>query len=417
MRLTKRVIDDLAVSPGEREIFLWDDAVTGYGVRVSPTGRKVLLVRYRIGSRQRFLSLGPLGSPYTVETGRDRARSILRAVAEGDDPQSKKMEQRREMTVGELIDQYLSVGPTDKPSKRQSSWVTDASNLNRHIRPLVGGRLVSEMSSAHVSKLRADIERGRTAVDEKTGYRGRAIVRGGAGVSNRAINVFQAMLTWALKHELVSSNPAKGVARTKTQRLERFLSEAESGQLLVTLDALEAEGRVHSVYSAIIRLLLFTGARRSEIVDLKWSEIDFDRCYILLAPARHKTGAKTGSKRIALAPSALEIVGSQPRVSDFVFPAFRGVGRLDAPTSGLGKAWDRVREAANLAGVRLHDLRHTFASFGVSTGETLYSMGKAMGHSSGTMTERYAHLADDPIRAAVGRTVTAIERTRSNNEH
>lgn len=222
-----------------------------------------------------------------------------------------------------------------------------------------------EIAPGDVARVRVDIEQGKTAADEKTGFRGRAIVRGGRGISNRTINVLQAMLTWAGGRSLADGNPAIGVRRTKTQRSERFLSSPEAARLPDALDTLTDEGAVNPAYIAIARLLLFSGARRSEIVGLQWREVDLDRGSILLPPERHKTGEKTGAKRIPLAQAALDILAAQPQVGPYVFPALRDTGRPTAPTSGLTKAWNRIRQRAELSDLRLHDLRHSFASFGV----------------------------------------------------
>jgi integrase len=217
------------------------------------------------------------------------------------------------------------------------------------------------------------------------------------------------MLTWATQRGLVTHNPVKEVARPKARKIERFMNSRQVGELLRTIAALEARHELNAKFADIIRLLLFTGARRSEITDLRWSEVDLQRGIITLKPERHKTGAKTGSKRILLPEVAREVLARQPRVVDFVFPA-TGERRAKS-TTGLSKAWGIVRAQSNLTEFRLHDLRHTFASFGVAQGESLYLIGKALGHSSPTMTERYAHLADDPVMASVERTANAIRST------
>ncbi|MGV8838870.1 MAG: tyrosine-type recombinase/integrase [Bauldia sp.] len=408
-RLTKRIVDGLMCAPSGSPQFAWDSLVSGFGVRVFESGKKVFLVRYRLGSKQRFLSLGPVGSPYTVETARDRAREVLRDVAEGRDPQAAKVARRHAMTVGELIERYLSEGPLDKPNKRPSSWQTDASNLNRHVRPILGKKVAVDVTPTDVNRLRRDIETGKTAVDVKTGPRGRAIVEGGKGIASRTLSVTQAMFAWALKSgELRGENPVRGVARAQPTKKERFLTAKEIAALFKSMTKLESDGRVHPRHADMIRLLLLTGARRSEVVYLRWSEVDLQRRVIALPPDRHKTGSKTGEKRIPIAEVATQLIDRQSRANEFVFASLRE--SEPKPTLGVDRAWRLIRGDAGLADVRLHDLRHSFVSFGMAEGESLFLVGKVLGHTAMAMTEKYAHLGDDPVRRVADRTAEAIVR-------
>lgn len=413
-RLTKRIVDGLECSPSQRHLFAWDAVVVGFGVRVFETGRKVFLVRYRVGAKQRFLSLGTVGSPYTVETARERAREVLRAVAEGRDPQSEKTARRVAETVGDLIDRYLAEGPVDKPTKRLSSWQTDASNLNRHVRPVLGKKVARDVTPSDINRLRRDIETGKTAADVKTGPRGRAIVEGGKGIASRALSVTQAMFAWALKRgDLDGDNPARGIDRARPTLKERFLTAKEIGRLFATMETLQTSAALHPKHADMVRLLLLTGARRSEIVYLRWSEVDLERRVINLAPERHKTGSKTGPKRIPLAELAAELVERQPRTKEFVFASIRE-SSTPSPTLGLDRAWRLIRHESGLSDVRLHDLRHSFVSFGMAEGESLFLVGRILGHTAAAMTEKYAHLGDDPVRRVVDRTAEAIARAAKN---
>lgn len=409
-RLTKRVVDGLRCDEGQSQKFAWDDTVTGFGVRVFRSGRKVFLVRYRADGKQRYLSLGTVGSPYTVETGRDRARDVLRAVAEGRDPQGEKRERRDALTVAELIDRYLQEGPIDKPTKRLTSWQTDASNLNRHVRPLLGTKIAAKVTPTELNRMRRDIESGKTADDIRTGPRGRAIVSGGKGIAARTLSVTQAMFAWAIaRGDIEGENPALGVERAPYLKKERFLTPAEVARLFSCMNEIEISGRVHPRHLDIIRLLLLTGARRSEIVYLRWNEVDLERRVISLAPDRHKTGTKTGLKRIPIAEAAVELIDKQTRSNEFVFPNTRGDAAPSAAI-GISRAWRLVRKEADLEEVRLHDLRHSFVSFGMAEGESLFLVGRLLGHSAASMTEKYAHLDDDPVRRVADRTANAILR-------
>lgn len=410
VKLTKRIVDGLDCTDGQPQVFAWDDAVTGFGVRVFQSGRKVFLVRYRADGKQRFLSLGTLGSPYTVETARERAREVLRAVAEGRDPQAEKGLRREALTMAELIDIYLLEGPVDKPAKRLSSWQTDASNLNRHVRPLLGKKIADSVTATEISRMRRDIETGKTAADVRTGPRGRAIVAGGKGIAARTLSVTQAMFAWAIKRgDIKGENPVQGVARAPYAKKERFLTSAEIGRLFTSMDDIERRGQLHPRHLDIVRLLLLTGARRSEIVYLCWNEVDLERRLISLSPERHKTGTKTGPKHIPIAEVAAALISKQPRSSDFVFPNTRNTAGSSAAI-GISRAWRLIRTEADLDEVRLHDLRHSFVSFGMAEGESLFLVGRLLGHSTTSMTEKYAHLDHDPVRRVADRTANAILR-------
>jgi integrase len=164
--------------------------------------------------------------------------------------------------------------------------------------------------------------------------------------------------------------------------------------------ALQAEGRSHPVAFDIIRLLALTGARRNEIARLKWEEVDQERSTLRLQDS------KTGRKVIPLGAAALSVLVAQPR-SNFVY-VFPQPGEPDKPFRGLFYAWELARERARLAGVRIHDLRHSFASAGLASGQALPLIGKLLGHAQVTTTARYAHLADDPVKAAAERISDAI---------
>jgi len=205
--------------------------------------------------------------------------------------------------------------------------------------------------------------------------------------------------------EMARSNPAKGLKLPAQRSLERFLSREEAARLLATLDAMEAESTVSSAHADIVRLLLLTGARKGEIVGLRWSEVDLERRRLVLPPERTKAGGKTGVRRIPLSRGAADILRKRSNEFDFVFPSVRNP---KAHTTEMQSSWEAIRKRAELPDVRLHDLRHTFASFAVADGESLFLIGKVLGHASMAMTERYAHLADDPLQALAERNAQRI---------
>ncbi|HXP73661.1 MAG TPA: tyrosine-type recombinase/integrase [Stellaceae bacterium] len=399
-KITKRLVDALRPEPG-RDVFKWDagdGALKGFGLRVKSTGAASYFVQYRNEQgRTRRLVLGRVGE-LTPDEARELAADKLGQVRKGGDPSADRHAARKSMTVTELADLYLRDGPAEKPNKKLSSWVTDRSNIERHIVPLLGRKLAKGLTPADVARFQTDIAKGKSATDIKTGFRGRAIVEGGKGIAARTLAVLAAMLQFGVARGALETNPAKGVRPFKGEKKVRFLSESEVSRLADTLNALRAERMVSPAALAAIRLLLLTGCRKGEILTLKWEYIDFDRGCLNLPDS------KTGAKTVPLAAAALELLAEIPQVSSWVIPAASGTGHF----VGLQKAWKRVRTRAGFPDLRLHDLRHSFASFAVADGATLYMVGKVLGHRQSRTTEVYAHLSDDPLRALANRTAARI---------
>ncbi len=402
-RITKRTVDATPTPTEEDgETRLWDTGLKGYFLRVYPSGRRVYALKYRMGPSQRIFTIGVHGSPYNPETARAAAEAALRRIVDGEDPAAEKKEAREALTVSALIDRYLEEGPATKPGKRASTWENDGSNLKRHIRPLLGRKVANLVTKAEAAKAIHDITLGKTAAIEKSKkLRGRAIVKGGAGVARRTRITTAAMFSWGMEHGLVKVNPFSSVKMSTAPQRERFLSREEAGRLLEALDDVEAANTVNPAFCDAIRLLLLTGARKTEILGLKWGEVNFDRRSLLLPPERTKAGGQNGERRIMLSPAALEILTSRRpekvKPEQFVFPAIRGEGHI----IGVRRAFAKACVQANLEGVRIHDLRHSFASFAIADGASLFLVGKLLGHASARTSERYAHLSGDPLQDAV----------------
>jgi integrase len=398
-KLTKRLVE--AAAPRERHYYIFDEELPGFGVRVLSSGRKSFLVQHRVGGRggeTRRLALGMFGA-VTVEEARRRAIAILGQRAAGNDPIKEMREDtKRAMTVAEFADLYLAEGPAEKPNKKGSSWSTDRSNIERHVKPLLGKKMVKALTQTDIARFQTDVAAGRSKADIKTKKRGRAIVEGGRGTAARSLAVLGAMLEFGIGRKLISANPAKGVRLFKGDKKERFLSESEVATLADTLATMEAERALNATAAAAVRLLLLTGCRKSEILTLQWGWVDFERGCLRLPDS------KTGAKVVPLAAAAMELLNGLPKNSVFVLPAARGEGHY----SGLQKDWERIRVQAKLAGLRIHDLRHSFASFAVADGHTLFMVGKVLGHRQARTTEGYAHLAADPLRVVADRTAARI---------
>lgn len=409
IRISKRTVDQLSGTIDHRLTY-WDADVKGFGVRLNPGGRRVYVVKYRVAGRQRWFTIGEHGSPWTPDQARDRALQILRAAADGKDPQSEKQERRGDLTVAALIDQYLADGPATKPAKRAASWRTDASNLNRHLRPVLGRMTARLVADADMGRLVHAVMTGRTAADERTGFRGRARVTGGPAAAERVLAISRAMFAWGAERGLVDRVPGGTVRLAQRAGRERFLSIAEAGRLLGVIANMEQDRSLCHSHADAVRLLLLTGARKSEILGLRWEEVDLESRRLTLPPERTKAGGKTGTRRIALSETACSILRQRERVAEHVFPPERSQS-ASGHTTGLQKAWERIRGQAELPDVRLHDLRHTYASLALAQGAALAFIGKSLGHSSARVTERYAHLGEDPARA-VADTVSALLEVR-----
>ena len=391
-KLTKRLVD--AAKPDGRDYFLWDDDLPGFGLRVFASGRKSWLIQYRVGRAVRRFTLGPHGA-FTPEEARTRAAKMLQSIRDGADPQAEKQERLKAETLAELAELYLGPdGRAARPKKKESSWTQDESCINRHILPLLGRKIARLLTKEEIERFQADVAAGKTARDEKTGFRGRAIVKGGKGVAARSLGTLSAMLEYGVTRKVLTANPAKGVTLYKGEKKERPLAPSEVSTLAYGLAILEELGMVSTTMGAAIKLLLLTGARKNEITSLKWDYVNLERGVLALPDS------KTGAKTIPLPAAAARIIAELPRTSEWVLPSNRSEG----PIIGLQKAWETVREWCGIDGARIHDLRHSFATFAVSDGASLYLVGKALGHAQSRTTERYAHAGADPVKAVADRT-------------
>lgn len=397
LKLTKTVVDGL--QPRQKDFFVWDNTITGFGLKVTKSGSRVYVVQYRTGGREsitRRYTIGKHGSPWTVNLARQEARRILGTVAQGEDPQTLKQAERKSITLSVLCDKYLAEGCT---TKKASTITTDKGRIERHIKPLLGKRKVKDLTPNDIRRFMEHVAKGKTAIDEKTGNRGRARVTGGRGTATRTVGLLGGILSFAVAEGIRSDNPTRGVKRYADVKKERFLSSEELSRLGDVLTKSETTENFFAV--AAIRFLLLSGCRKGEPLSLKWAEIDFEFGCLQLADS------KTGQKIVPLGIAALKILSGIPRMinNDYVFPG-QNKGK---PLVGLPKIWNRIKARANLNDVRLHDLRHSFATTGASTGLSLPVIGKLLGHSDPKTTARYAHIADSPAKIAANQISATIE--------
>lgn len=409
-RLTKQVVDTLEIR--EKDYVEWCGKLPGFGCRVRPSGVKSFIVQYRIGGRNspvRKVTVGTYGK-LTVEEAREAAAKILAKAELGDDVAATRAKQRAEMTVAMLCDEYMQDGIDHKKS---STIASDKGRIERHIKPLLGRKRIGEVKRADIERFMRDVANGKTATDEKTGKHGRAIVRGGKGTATRTVRLLGGIFSYAVARGYIESNPRFGVKVYADGKGERFLSSDELQRLGNALNEAETVGlpwhfekghkakhrpvkeenrcEIISPFAvAAIRLMIFTGCRAGEILNLRWSEVDLEKGFLFLADS------KTGAKKVLLAAPAAQILGSLPRMGRYVIAG----SQSDRPRSDIKRPWERITRYAGLDGLRLHDLRHSYASVGAASGMGLGTVGKLLGHASPATTARYSHFADDPLRRA-----------------
>lgn len=346
---------------------IWDSEIIGFGLRIYATGYKSWVVKYRERRKQRFVTLGN-AAKVDMQTARAKAVTLLERAALDGLPTRPRT--KIAPTFADYIDEFWQdYAHHWKPSTR----TRNRSAIRCDLVGAFGGLALDTIR-------RADVVRWRDDLSARP------------GAFNRALPVLAVMLRYAeqLGYRRKGSNPCKGMPRYKRELPDRFLSPAEYQRLARTLASYEA--REPDVVAAV-RLLMFTGARQGEIASLRWEYVQSPR---LMLP-----DSKTGAKIIWLNGPALNVIDALPdrRSTGFVFPARRSESRplaLDVP-------WTRIRKRAALPDVRLHDLRHSFASVAIADGVPLSIIGKLLGHALPETTARYAHLADGVIAEAAER--------------
>src|SRR3984893_2324748 len=326
--LTKRTLD--AAKPRADRYFIWCGSLPGFGARIYPSGRKVFVAQVRVGRSQRRVTIGTFGA-FTVEQARKRAEEVLRAAAEGRDPQREKADARAAITVAELCDEYLTAARAGlvmtrfRRPKRPATVAIDEGRVSRHIVPLIGKKPARDLRRADVQRMADAIAQGKTAGTFKGKPRGRAVVTGGAGTAARVVELLGGIWGWAEKRDLVPGpSPTRGVETARGEAKDRVLSSDELQALGTALD--ENAPRLPMATSAL-RLIAFTGLRREEACALKWGEIDAAGSLLRLE------ASKTGRSTRPLGKTARDLLGSLPRLSDqWVFPNRSNTGSAELQT-------------------------------------------------------------------------------------
>jgi len=376
--LTKRVVDRLSVN-GKDAVF-WDRDLAGFGVRVYPSGKKVFVVQTRAFGRSRRISLGTHGDPgVSVDKVRKSAAEIIARIKKGQPPVPP--EPAPDPTVADLAGRYFReyVEIHCKPATVSHYRLM----LRKHIVPALGERLVVDIEHHDILTFSNGLHHMPT-------------------VANRAVDILVKMFNladaWGWRPS--GSNPCRGVPRFRVEKHERFLTHEELARFDEALAAAPGE-RLASVHAAAaIYLLVVTGCRRNEILGLRWDDLNFETGEIRLPDT------KTGGRMVPLSPTARKVLAALPRQ-----PGNPWVISGSAPGSRLGNlnaSWGIVRKKAELEDVRLHDLRHSFASRGLSLGESLPMIARHLGHNKVQTTARYAHLARDSVKTAGERVAVSL---------
>lgn len=394
IKIMKRTVDALK-SSGARYV-AWDTDLSGFGVRVGTTGSKTYVLKYRVGGgragRVRWGVIGQHGA-LTPDQARETAQRWTAEVAAGGDPAGEKIDKRKAPTVAELMGDYLKnhVNVRNKPST--VAYVTDL--VQRIICKDPLARLkVSDVASADIARFHARLSNTPT-----TANRARAALS----------KAFALAETWGYREK--HSNPCSEVEKYRELPRERYLisdefaalgealSAADRDELTVIEDGKLKAVRVSKWAVAAIRLLIFTGARRGEILGLRWEWIDGK------AGRANLPDSKSGRKPLMLPPAALEVLKGLERPESGKGFVIRGGDYSDPeiPLVNLKDSWGIIRSAAGLPDVRPHDLRHSFASVMVAGGASLPVIGALLGHKDVKTTARYAHLSTDPLKVAADR--------------
>lgn len=379
LKLTKRSVD--ALQPQEKTFTVRDTELSGFSIRVHANGKRAFYYRYRVGGGRgapiREPKIGDFGQ-VTVDQARNIAQDWAAAVRTGGDPMATRHQERSAPKMDTLFDRYLAEHARKR--KKPSSLRNDIRMIEKCLRPHFGAMRVKDVTRQKIRSYHSSLE--------ATPYE-----------ANRQLALLSKIFTFAadeLEWINQGDHPARGVKRFQETKRRRYLSEAELAQLGEALRKAEM-GELQksiSVYAvAMIRLLVLTGARHGEILKLRWDEVNFERSCLELRDS------KTGAKEVFLPPAAKQLLTNVPRQpgNPYVIAGAKEGQHL----VNIKDPWAIIRTAASLPDVRIHDLRHTFASLGARAGMSLPLIGALLGHRSTQTTARYAHLSDDPLRAAV----------------
>jgi len=405
-KLTKTVVD--AAKPGESQFTIWCSELKGFGVFIHPTGTRTYFVDYRNAQKVRRRMTISRHGVVTTEEARRLALAALGEVARGEDPADERFNRRKSMTVRELCEKYLTatekgliLGKANRP-KKPSTLYTDRGRIERHIIPLLGSKLVIELTTPDINRFLREVAGGKTAKIEKTRkLRGKSVVRGGLGTASHTTGLLGGILSYAVSEGIIEANPAQGVKRPADNRRLRRLTPEEYRRLGGALVNAKADGEIDQVIDGGW-LLALSGCRLGEIVNLKWSEVDAKGGCLRLSDSKEGATVRPAGRAVL---DYITTIKRSENCSTVLSPARSG--KVFGP---LAKGWKRVAKSAGLEDVTPHTLRHSFASVAGDLGYTEPTIAALLGHAAGSVTSRYVHYLDSVLIAAADRVAAEIVR-------
>jgi integrase len=371
-KLTKRIVEAIRPEP-QSEVVVWDAVLPGFGVRVKPSGVRSYIVQYRNEhGRSKRGTIGSHGR-LTLDQARRQARQLLASVVAGADPVAERKAMREAPTMNDLLDRYI----TDhlEPHNKARTQEEFKRIVRKHIRPSMGA-----MKAAGVT--RQDVAKLHKALDDTP------------RMANTVLSVLSKMFNlaevWGMRPD--GSNPVRLIKRYPENRRERFCTDSELGQLGVALSQAEQQQTEPQSVLDAIRLLALTGCRLSEVIRLRWADVDLESHKLAIRDG--KAGGRwqtVGAETVAFLSGMSRVEGS-PWVLPHTDPA------KHLPDYTLKKAWRRIRARASLGDVRLHDLRHTVGTYAGQTGANAFLIRDKLGHRSTAMTGQYVNHSHDPVR-------------------
>lgn len=389
LKLTNKVAMDLPIQPFE--YFVWDTELTGFGLRIYPSGRRVLIAQVRIDSKQRRETLGKLGD-LTVDQARQKAKTLISQARLGLDPGAEKsdnptLRQCYEIWLAEAAQTHRKTGA----ARSEASIANDVSRMTVHVLPRIGHLRLTDIQRHHVDDILKQAKRKSETYTRPLQGKGFVGRTGGPAAGKRVVATLKSVLAYAVDRRWISHNPATGVPLPADKSRLEYLTADEANQLISVINnAISTSGP--NIALDIIRLLLYTGCRRSEIESLLWSEVDLHQRVLNLSKS------KTGARKVPLNDHAIAILEAQSRqTSPYVFPS---PSNASSHFKSLRRTWRRLRAQINRCDCDLHSLRHTYATLLVSSGTDLFTIGKILGHRKNQTTSIYAHLVDEPVKDA-----------------
>jgi len=382
----------------------YDTDLTGFGIKAMPSGALSWIVEYRPGAGGRGVAKRRMviGTPKTLtpEKAREAGEKLLASAKLGADPAAERTSHRKAETVGDLLDSFVSKHL--KPKRKDGTIRLNNGYIKNHIRPALGRKKATTVTHSDIDRLHRKIGETHPVT------------------ANRVVSLIGTIFAFGLRTKALpkgTENPVTGIEPFDEKPRQRYLTGEELLRLGEAIREAETVGipwapdptkktkhapkpenrrtKIDQHAAAALRLLLFTGCRLREILDLRWSEYDAGRGLLFLPDS------KTGQKTIVLAAPAIALLDSLPRAGVFVVAGESAGTKNEKPRSDLNKPWRSIRKRAGIEDVRIHDLRHSFASIGVGAGLGLPIIGNLLGHTQASTTQRYAHVAADPARRAV----------------